>query len=212
MTGDVFVLAAHHRRPSGRTGHELVKFTADDFASAGFDATNVFNNLSLIRDHEQTHVDTLSSLITDLGGTPVEEAAYDFGYGDVAGFIDVAAALENTGVDAYTGAAQFLIDNDDLLTAALTIHGVEARHAAYLNLLTGVSPFPDAVDAPLTPDEVVPIATQFIVAPVAVCGDAVANDTSADTTADSVGGATDVTTVTAAGTSPASAPRGFRQR
>ena len=64
---------------------------------------------------------------------------------------------------AYTGAAQYLIDNDDLLTAALTIHGVEARHAAYLNVVTGSdSPFPNAVDAPMTPDEVLAIAGPFI--------------------------------------------------
>ncbi len=72
-------------------------------------------------------------------------------------------ALENTGVAAYTGAAQYLIDNDELLTAALTIHGVEARHAAYLNILNEENPFPNAFDEPLTPAEVVEIAGQFIV-------------------------------------------------
>ncbi|MDQ3466633.1 MAG: ferritin-like domain-containing protein, partial [Chloroflexota bacterium] len=41
--------------------------------------------------------------------------------------------------------------------------GVEARHASYLNGLNEVSPFPDAVDAPLTPDEVLAIAGPFIV-------------------------------------------------
>ncbi len=67
------------------------------------------------------------------------------------------------GVSAYQGAAQFLIDEDELLTAALTIHGVEARHAAYLNGLQGESPFPDAVNPTLTPDEVLAAAGPFIV-------------------------------------------------
>jgi len=83
---------------------------------------------------------------------------------DLAGFVGVATALENTGVGAYQGAAQFLIDEDELLTAALTIHGVEARHAAYLNGLTGASPFPDAVNPTLTPEEVLAAAGPFITA------------------------------------------------
>lgn len=128
----------------------------------GFQAS-VFTNLSDIGDHEAAHVETLTSVITDLGGEPVAEAEYDFGYDDAAGFLATAQALEDTGVGAYGGAAQFLIENDDLLTAALTIHGVEARHASYLALLNEASPFPEAVNAPLTPAEVLDIATPFFV-------------------------------------------------
>ena len=140
----------------------LDEFSEADFTDAGF-APAVYEYLGLIRDHEQEHVDTLISVIGDLEGEPVEEAEYDFGYTDVAGFLAVAQELENTGVSAYQGAAQFLIDEDALLTAALTIHGVEARHASYLNGLNGVTGFPDAVDSPLTPDEVLEIAGPFIV-------------------------------------------------
>ena len=140
----------------------LDQFTEEDFTAAGY-APVVYEYFGLIRDHEAAHVDTLTQVVNDLGGTPVEEAQYDFGYADVAGFVGVAQALENTGVAAYQGAAGDLIDEDELLTAALTIHGVEARHAAYLNGLTGVSPFPDATNPTLTPDEVLEIATPFIV-------------------------------------------------
>jgi rubrerythrin len=140
----------------------LEEFTEDDFVDAGY-ARVVHEFFGMIRDHEQEHVDTLTQVITDLGGEPVEAAEYDFGYDDLAGFIAVAQALENTGVSAYEGAAQFLIENDELLTAALTIHGVEARHASYLNGLNGASPFPEAVDPPLTPEEVLEIAEPFIV-------------------------------------------------
>ena len=125
--------------------------------------SSVFASLGLIRDHEAAHVETLTSVVTQLGGEPVVEATYDFGYADAAGFLEVAQALEDTGVSAYQGAAQYLIDEDDLLTAALTIHGVEARHASYLALLNGVSPFPEAVNPTLTPVEVLDIATPFIV-------------------------------------------------
>jgi Ferritin-like domain len=140
----------------------LEEFTADDFTAAGYSA-NVYDYFGMIRDHEQEHVDTIMKVITDLGGEPVAEAEYDFGYSDLAGFVGVAQVLENTGVSAYQGAAQFLIDEDELLTAALTIHGVEARHAAYLNGLQGESPFPDAVNPTLTPDEVLAAAGPFIV-------------------------------------------------
>ena len=140
----------------------LREFSADDFEATGY-AGNVYEWFGIIRDHEMEHVNVITQAINDLGGEPVAEATYDFGYTDLAGFIGVAQVLENTGVSAYQGAAQFLIDEDELLTAALTIHGVEARHAAYLNGLQGESPFPDAVNPTLTPDEVLAAAGSFIV-------------------------------------------------
>ena len=118
--------------------------------------------LAEIRDHEVAHVDALTSTIEALGGEPVAEAEYDFGVTDAATFLATAQALENTGVSAYDGAAQFLTD-PELLTTAGTIVAVEARHAAYLNLLNGILPFPAAFETPLTPDEVLAIAGPFIV-------------------------------------------------
>lgn len=125
---------------------------------------SIDERLAAIRDHEAAHVDTLTSVINDLGGEPVEEATYDFGdaYSDPAVFLATAMALENTGVSAYDGAGAALED-PGLLTAAGTIVAVEARHAAYLNLLNEMVPFPSAFETPLTPDEVLEIAGQFIV-------------------------------------------------
>ena len=124
---------------------------------------SIDTNLAAIRDHEMAHVDTLTKVITDLGGDPVAEATYDFGdaYTDPAAFLATAMALENTGVSAYDGAGQY-IDDPDLLTAAGSIVAVEARHASYLNLLNGQIPFPDAFEKPLTKDEVLAIAGPFI--------------------------------------------------
>lgn len=138
----------------------LATLGAAAFTTLGFQS-GVFDFLSEIAAHEAAHVETLTKVVGDLGGDPVAEAAYDFGYTDAAGFLGVALALENTGVSAYGGAAQYLIDNGDLLTAALTIHGVEARHASYLAVLNASNPFPDAFNAPLTPAEVLDIATPF---------------------------------------------------
>lgn len=140
----------------------LATIGVDGITALGFQAS-VFDSLSEIAAHEAAHVETLTSVVTDLGGEPVAEATYDFGYADAAGFLATAQALEDTGVSAYQGAAQYLIEEDELLTAALTIHGVEARHAAYLALVNGAVPFPEVVNPTLTPDEVLEIATPFIV-------------------------------------------------
>ena len=132
------------------------------FEEAGFQA-EVRDYIVEIGQHEAEHVEVLTSVIESLDGEPVEEAEYDFGYeeGDVAGFLATAAALENTGVSAYDGAGQYL-ENADLLTAAGTIVAVEARHASYLNLVTGELPFPAAFETPLSMDEVLEIAGPFI--------------------------------------------------
>jgi hypothetical protein len=140
----------------------LAMIGVDGITALGFQPS-VFESLTAIGEHEAAHVTTLTDVITQLGGQPVAEAMYDFGYTDAASFLQVAQALEDTGVAAYQGAAQYLIDEDDLLTAALTIHGVEARHAAYIALLNATSPFPEAVNPTLTPAEVLDIATPFIV-------------------------------------------------
>nr|MBA3450920.1 ferritin-like domain-containing protein [Chloroflexia bacterium] len=97
----------------------LASFTVDAFTALGFQPS-VVDYIAEIGGHELAHVETLTTVITDLGGTPVAEGAYDFAaaYADPTAFLATAMALENTGVGAYTGAAQYLIDNDDLLTAA----------------------------------------------------------------------------------------------
>lgn len=118
--------------------------------------------VTVIGEHETAHVDTLTQIITDLGGEPVAAAEYDFGVTDATSFRTTAAVLENVGVSAYDGAAA-AIEDADLLTAAGSIVAVEARHAAYLNVVTGVSAFPAVVETPLTPDEVLEAAGPFIV-------------------------------------------------
>ncbi len=140
----------------------MEQFADADYTALGYQP-GVREYIGMIAEHEATHVETLTGVISDLDGEPVEEAEYDFGFTDLASFLATAAAVENLGVTAYGGAAQYLIEEDGLLTAALTIHGNEARHAAYLNVVTGTSPFPDAVDGAATPEEVLAVAGPFIV-------------------------------------------------
>jgi rubrerythrin len=147
----------------------LKEFSNDDLMNAdalsGFDEhtrKKVPSFLKKVGDHEAAHVDALTKTVKKLGGTPVEEAKYDFGYGNASEFLGVAKALENTGVAAYKGAAP-TVKNDDVFAAALGIHSVEAEHASFLNELNMESPFPKAVDEPKTMKEVKKIAGQFIV-------------------------------------------------
>lgn len=147
----------------------LRRFSQHDFKSAHFlhgfgsrVSSTVYSYFQLIRDHEVTHVQTLSDVIRSLGGTPVAPCTYNFGYSTVDGFVQIAEALEDTGVMAYDGALA-LIQNPDLQTAGATIATVEARHAAYLRLLNGNVPFPAPFDTPKTMAEVLAIAGQFIV-------------------------------------------------
>jgi rubrerythrin len=147
----------------------LARFSASDFTSAAFIrgfGPNVVNTVrayfKVIRDHELHHVRFLKSTIESAGGTPVTACRYDFGYTDINGFVQVAQALENTGVMAYDGALAN-IQKPAYQTAGATIATVEARHAAYLNLLNGMVPFPEAFDEPKTQAQILAIAGQFIV-------------------------------------------------
>lgn len=131
-----------------------------DLGSDGF-GNDINEWIAVVGQHEADHVATLTQVITDLGGEPVERAEYDFGVTDAVSFLQVAMVLENVGVAAYDGAGQF-IQNPELLTAAGSIVAVEARHAAYLNLLNMEVPFPDAFEPTMTPDEVLDAAGGFI--------------------------------------------------
>jgi rubrerythrin len=121
--------------------------------------------LQTVGEHEAGHVSALTSTIEDLGGTPVGEGEYDFGYETPSEFLQVGMALENTGVQAYAGAAPNVVNND-LLTVAAGIHSVEARHAAFLNLVNGEVPYPKAVDEAKSVSEVLEIAGQFVTSEV----------------------------------------------
>jgi len=131
------------------------------FTAAGFQ-TSVRDNIAQIADDEKEHVDALTAVIGQLEATPVAEATYDFGYTDLPSFLATAAAIEGVGVSAYTGAVQYVQDTDTLVTTALTIQGVEARHSAYLNQLTNANPFPSSADQAATPEEVLKTASKFI--------------------------------------------------
>ena len=144
-------------------------------------SASLFRYLTAIRDHELAHVSALRSTIRRLGGTPVEPCSYRFdAVTTFDAFLQTAQALENTGVAAYDGAINMIVDKMLLQTAA-TIATVEARHAAFLNIVAGgvfaatmptavtssipgvsPSPFPSAFDTALAPGQVLAIAGPFL--------------------------------------------------
>jgi hypothetical protein len=104
--------------------------------------------VGLITRDENAHVNFLKGVISTSGGTPVEPATFDFTGGNNKGngpfptvfsdyktFLAVAQVFEDTGVRAYKGQAPNLLGNRDVLTAALSIHAVEARHASAIRKL-----------------------------------------------------------------------------
>ncbi len=167
-----------------------------------------------ISKHETAHVKFLIAAISGAAGTPVAKPTFDFtargAFADVftnpMTFMAVAQAFEDTGVRAYKGQAGNLISSNEVLTAALQIHSVEARHASEVRRLRGqkgwitgnsrgdlpaatqavyngeenvaqggvtdiktittapVSAITEGFDEPLTRDEVLAIASLFIVA------------------------------------------------
>lgn len=94
-----------------------------------------------IRDHEVEHVEFLE---TALGAAAVAKPEFDFTAGgtfdpftNYETFKALAQGFEDTGVRAYKGQLPALQPFDDVLTAAATIHSVEARHASKVRRLRG---------------------------------------------------------------------------
>jgi hypothetical protein len=119
-----------------------------------------------IQDDENNHVTFLTNVIKSVGGTPATAPTVDFTAGNGTGngpfkglftagnysslFLKVALAFEDTGVRAYKGQAENILGNKPkvtadlyktVLTAALSIHAVEARHASAIRSLLGVTPW-----------------------------------------------------------------------
>ena len=80
-------------------------------------------------------------------------------------FLKTAVAFEDLAVAAYKGQAPKL-QSDAVLAAAVGIHSVEARHAAWMRELFGITPAVHAFDQPASRQQIDSIvsSTHFIVA------------------------------------------------
>ncbi|MDQ3644696.1 MAG: ferritin-like domain-containing protein [Actinomycetota bacterium] len=118
-----------------------------------------------ISENEQEHVEALTATVEQLGGKPAKApktAFEDVIAGGEAMILEAAASVENLGAAAYLGQAGN-IKNKEILAAALSIHTVEARHAAVLNQVVGKTIVPDGAFAkPATMEEVLKAVKPFI--------------------------------------------------
>jgi hypothetical protein len=120
----------------------------------------VLDTAKIIRDHEVAHVKFLKQA---LGNAAVKKPKFDFmnTTGDQATFLATAIVLEDTGVAAYAGQGPRLFQKP-VVKAALSIHSVEARHAARVRSLAGKNFAPRAFDKPLGMKAVLEKAGPFI--------------------------------------------------
>ncbi|KAL1696050.1 ferritin-like domain-containing protein [Schizophyllum commune] len=137
----------------------LANYTQEDFTNAGLPewARGRFEEIGK---HEQSHVDTLTSV---LGDSAVQACEYNFPVTDPKSFAALSQVLEGVGTSAYAGAAKYL-QGTDALTAAAVILSTEARHAAWVaSAISLENPWSGAYDTALTFNEVYTLASGFIV-------------------------------------------------
>jgi hypothetical protein len=120
---------------------------------------------------ERAHVAALQGA---LGSQAVARPTFDFQgtTADGDAFLRTAVAFEDLGTAAYKGQLTEL-RSKDFLAAALSIHSVEARHAAWIRYLAARPPAATAFDQPVSrarAEEIV-ASTGFIVAAPATQSD-----------------------------------------
>ncbi len=109
--------------------------------------------------HEMNHVAFLQTVLGSAALPQPAASSYDFTAGGTFSdvltnyktFYAVAQVLEDTGVRAYKGQAPNLAGNQVVLTAALGIHAVEARHASAIRYLRYLDGATNALGGPVTP-------------------------------------------------------------
>ena len=120
-----------------------------------------------IGQHEDAHVKLLKGV---LGSAAVKAPGVDFTaggkYADVWENFDTFLALSQTfedlGVAAYKGQAGNLMGSKEILTVALQIHSVEARHASEVRRIGLKFGWYGAFDKPLSKNAVLAAATPFL--------------------------------------------------
>jgi hypothetical protein len=117
---------------------------------------------TIVGAHERAHV---RALRVALGKKAPKRPHFDFGAATEgpAAFRRTAVAFEDLAVAAYKGQAP-RISSRAYLASALSIHSVEARHAAWIRRLAGRQPVQGPFDEPLSGHEVATIVakTRFV--------------------------------------------------
>lgn len=120
---------------------------------------------NVVGSHERAHVAAFREV---LGAAAMKRPTFNFRgvTEDPDAFRRFAVAFEDLAVAAYKYQAP-RIQLPSYLAAAVAVHSVEARHAAWIRRLAGVLPAAVAFDQPLPPKQVEALvaSTRFIVAP-----------------------------------------------
>lgn len=129
----------------------------------------IYSYISAFALNELDHIAAIIKWIGLLDGQPQPPDCYNFGITTVDSFLQLAQTIENLTVMAYDGVVipQFQTSNATVFNPFLqalvaTIATVQARHAAYFNLLNMAIPFPTPFDTPLTMDQVVSAINPFL--------------------------------------------------
>lgn len=141
-------------------------------ALVGLSSVNA-SALTLIATDEMNHVKFLRGVLGSAAINDPTAAAFDYtgGKGTGAGpfadyrtnpatYLALAQSFEDTGVRAYKGAAPLtaIMANQTVLTAALNIHSVEARHASHIRAMrrAGVNSSTPSQGVPASPYNAAP--------------------------------------------------------
>ncbi|MGD9523837.1 MAG: ferritin-like domain-containing protein [Gemmatimonadales bacterium] len=124
-----------------------LEYLEDEFYRAGLAAPGLIPAtdravFQQIGTHETAHVQLLRGV---LGSDATTKPTFDFTAGGAFGdvftnyqtFLALSQGFEDTGVRAYKGQAGAVISDNGVLTTALQIHSVEARHAAQVRRMRG---------------------------------------------------------------------------
>jgi hypothetical protein len=121
----------------------------------------VLSTIKTFGAEEDEHVVALKGVAMKLG-KPAAKPTGTFPVKSATQVATLAATVENLGAAAYLGQAP-LIQSKEILAAALSIHSIEARHAATLNLLIKKTPTPNGAFAePATMQQVLAAVKPFI--------------------------------------------------
>ena len=134
----------------------------NDAAASGMLKGKLLETAKRFGSEEQEHVDALMALIQKAGGKPASKPKAKFPLDSAKSILALATTVENLDANAYLGQAGNIKDKQ-ILAAALSIHSVEARHAAVLNLATKKAPASGAFAKPATADEVLKAVKPFLV-------------------------------------------------
>lgn len=133
-----------------------LEYLEDEYYRVGLETTGLIPDgparviYEQISKHEAAHVALLKGA---LGDAAVAKPNFDFTAGGTFDpltnydtYLALSQGFEDTGVRAYKGGAAALSVDGPTLETALRIHSVEARHAAEVRRLRGVSPWIEGDD------------------------------------------------------------------